>query len=406
MQPGDLLYIPRGWAHQAVAMEGAEDEATTSGRDLAAVATFQAAMESDRAAAGTAGTSLVHPLCARAACSVHVTVGLEVDEDCSWAALLHLAVAAAATPLYNITPRGPASPHPPESTASVAVDIGEAGGEQQPSSLGSLSLACQALLHGWLAQTTREEPLLRKACPLLAPLETQRHLLEGLLVELQLPGPRGAAEAATVGPSSEEGPSISHQSPLLLRCWGLLVRRSFGTFTLQVAQEQAVRHLDNTRNAAAVGDALKSGRDSEGDSLIHNSCLEAVAWRPWLREISGEAVKNYSSGNSSISSCKPLEEEEEVEEEELQSASLMLAQAITKGDDGGNGPSSLAAGGDIRALLSSELEGIVLRMGGAKCMREAHAAWKRVMGRRVEAAKEYERAMQALQVPVAALHLN
>ena len=43
-----------------------------------------------------------------------------------------------------------------------------------------------------------------------------------------------------------------------------------------------------------------------------------------------------------------------------------------------------------------------MRIGGAQteCMQKSHAVWKRVMGWRVE---EYERAMQVLHVPVAAL---
>ena len=65
MDPGDLLYIPRGWAHQAEAVE--------------------------------TNHSLNHT--PPPAVSLHITVGVEVDEDCTWGAVLHLVAETAAASL-------------------------------------------------------------------------------------------------------------------------------------------------------------------------------------------------------------------------------------------------------------------------------------------------------------------
>lgn len=177
MCPGDVLYVPRGWAHQARSLPAALGGGDgSSGGGGACIGNGDGSSTSS--GAGGSGSSdgelLSH-------CSVHVTFGLDVDLLSTWQGCLHAAVhsccSLSAGPQSQ--PAGscpPGDPHLPagsqHSTQAADARAAGAGAIAAQSSMAQHQLevqaACQLVLHLWVTRQAAALPdPLRRACPLL-----------------------------------------------------------------------------------------------------------------------------------------------------------------------------------------------------------------------------------------------
>ena len=83
LHEGDLLYIPRGWPHQAVA--AAAHPAPSTLHQVRG----SGSRSGTKTGSGPRSSTPLQP-------SLHITFGVEVDEAFTWAAVVHSAVAYAA----------------------------------------------------------------------------------------------------------------------------------------------------------------------------------------------------------------------------------------------------------------------------------------------------------------------
>ncbi len=88
LRRGDLLYIPRGFPHQAVAVKEEQSSVPAAAEEGDGQLSFALRPPQPSEANDEASPS---------ESSVHVTFGIEIDEESCWAGLLHVAVACSAS---------------------------------------------------------------------------------------------------------------------------------------------------------------------------------------------------------------------------------------------------------------------------------------------------------------------
>jgi hypothetical protein len=188
LRPGDLLYMPRGWAHAAAALAagGRRAEGTSGAAPHADECSSNSGGDPGCGDEGAAG---VVP-----APSLHVTLGLEVAPAASWwgfaHALVGVAAAAAAAPADSREAgqggaaaqlQPPPPPPPPAALAAAALLL----------QLQAARLACGGGPAG---------AALRRACPLAAAPGVRGPLLRAFVAALQ--GPSGGDGNNATGESS------------------------------------------------------------------------------------------------------------------------------------------------------------------------------------------------------------
>jgi hypothetical protein len=192
LMPGDCLYIPRGWAHEAAAL--VECEGHKAGQLRAARKQCAAAAAAGHAPGAGADAAVERP-------SLHLTLGLEAAPRSSWWGLLHTLVNRAAAAVCDAC--GGAAPLPPHALDAAKL---------------LLQLRAAQLAYGGGPTAS----LLRRACPLAACPKVAGPLLRSFEQGLQHPGiatgalPRGPH----AGGGDEWGCAMDGVVQLLLEPWG------------------------------------------------------------------------------------------------------------------------------------------------------------------------------------------
>ncbi|GLI58509.1 hypothetical protein VaNZ11_000245, partial [Volvox africanus] len=228
LQPGNLLYVPRGWGHQAVAMAMAGAGAASG--------SIQSAWNGDDNNGDGGGANVSDPSkldpgkaaegALPSGISLHLTFGFEVEALFTWQAVAHCILALVAAERRQQWQRAAweADGHVQDIRKEHRHQLrrNDLGGDQAEAEANSpaqsvppdATLAAQVLLHTWLVQTAfsaRTSPLLllRKAAPLtaLARLGTCSQLQQGQHHQTQQP-PKHVTTTATVTAVADTGSCI------------------------------------------------------------------------------------------------------------------------------------------------------------------------------------------------------
>ena len=160
LQPGDCLYIPRGWVHQAVTPASAPATAAAAAHQT--VPGFAVDLQQ----AGSAAQGM---------CSLHVSVGVEVSADASVQGFLQHLLGTCASRVLA----GACNCCCPSTAKS-------SGGSSEQQRIDPLAVQAAALLLQLrLWQQGRQYSVYRKACPLLASGRTAELLSHAVLSQLQ-----------------------------------------------------------------------------------------------------------------------------------------------------------------------------------------------------------------------------
>lgn len=173
MRPGDVLYIPRGWAHEAQAATAAEGE-----------------LDEGTCPTGGGGGGIPLP---GAPHSLHLTWGLEVHPSSSWWGFMHLAVRSAAAAAAG------------KAAVGAPAAEGSAAAVSQSGFLDTGLPAAELLLHLLLEAAAgggARAAALRASCPLVA--GGAAFEAAALAAWRARHGPRGAA-AEPAGPAAGGG---------------------------------------------------------------------------------------------------------------------------------------------------------------------------------------------------------
>ena len=344
---------------------------------------------------------------------MHVTYGVEVDEESTWAALLHIAVAASAAslaagcstdPQQQADPPKIATSATSAAAAAAAAAATDAAGGEAPffekvwESSAPETLACETLLHVWIKASTVRRPILRKACPLLASDPALSAILAGVLLEVNkvrvapLPPQQQQQQQQRdqeqqqrwEGSRGDCKPMPAHDGPrspltLLNGCWEALYREAFGDFSMTSAldlllQPQQTPGDGTTPSLMPVGgDRHRLWGQGESDpypegegysQMLHSSQEEALAWRQWL-----SVDETLSSGGR--------------DDDLLHSTALfLLGSSVQKQKSG-------TMSGKLHAMLHA-------MFSGPDIVKRVAEVWCKVMGSRVRAASDLERAFRGL----------
>ncbi|GAX83400.1 hypothetical protein CEUSTIGMA_g10825.t1 [Chlamydomonas eustigma] len=304
LHPGDLLYIPRGWPHHAVAA-GRNLMKADSGKEGAPTSNAGDSLKRSRDGSLASGTDSL--------ASVHVTFGLEVDAECTWAALIHLAAAMVCIERDV----GALSKAPHEEIRSWQ-DVSEApNGHPQilrRESRQDSMLVVQALLHVWIHQTSKKVNVIRKACPLLAKPSMRLALLKNFWAALHAessevagcgPGPPQLSSTGSAASTPACGPRIpssilsvdqSVDAPegdhccFFHACWAAMMERILKEMSFDDCLIQLAAPIGSSAERS-VQDSSCGSCEDEGSAdvallLCKNWISEALHWRAWIVESS------------------------------------------------------------------------------------------------------------------------
>lgn len=222
LRPGQVLYIPRGWAHQAVAANGGDlaSREISGVQDGTPYSSLTSTLEGVPGGHPHTGSCLRIPPAAageghpsRADCgeevtpalsvkgpplgypgpSLHVTLGFEVEPGSTWQGAVHLAVHLVAIHVFEEVLQEP------DYGAQIRGVL--------------LTVAGTVLLHSWVILQGASQKILRRACPLGACAEQKLTMVygmrQGTREERGLPHV-SCADIASV----EEGPDLQSQQML------------------------------------------------------------------------------------------------------------------------------------------------------------------------------------------------
>lgn len=148
LQPGDLLYIPRGWAHQAVATGGPQH---SHSRNFRQQHSTENALEGTVPAKGHVDV----PASDNEHMSLHVTFGMEAEPHTTWQAVVHAAVAAVVGRLDGFKHRDALHP----SNIASNLNKGPADGTgDDPSHAARPGIMQAAQVRLWLCLSTSSWP--------------------------------------------------------------------------------------------------------------------------------------------------------------------------------------------------------------------------------------------------------
>jgi hypothetical protein len=237
LQPGDALYIPRGWVHEACA-----------------AATHADTPEAPAAGEATAGSA------------VHVSIGVEVAAAHSVQGFLHCFIAAAA----GAGSCNACRPHPPAAASSSS----------QPSSQAVVHAAA-LLLHGLLWRHAATHTALRKACPLLSVHDAALAAATSDALVLQLHADDdascagSAANADASNTESGNGSQLQEQEqPAWLRLAVAQLLRCPGSSQPSAPQGSSDGEQGHAAAAAAVARSLLQQADAQLlEGVLADGCM-------------------------------------------------------------------------------------------------------------------------------------